>query len=73
MSHSTATAERSFSVLKRVKTYLLSTMRQEDYQPWHYYCHIHRHIQLPLGAVVKTDKLFWVVTCGNFIHMVKGY
>ena len=30
-------------------------MRQEDYQPWHYYCHIHRHIHLPLDAVVKTQ------------------
>jgi hypothetical protein len=27
----------------------------EDYQPWHCCCHIHRHIQLPLDAVVKTQ------------------
>jgi len=59
MSHSTATDERSFSVLKRVKTYLLSTMPNGTGKthPWHCYRHIHRHIQLPLDAVVdKFDK-----------------
>jgi len=50
---STTTAERSFSVLKRVKTYLRATMSQERLSALAL-LHIHRDIQLQLDAVVDT-------------------
>ena len=51
MPPSTATAERSFSVLKRVQTYLRSIMGQERLLALSL-LHILRDIQLPLDAVV---------------------
>ena len=50
MTPSTATAERSFNVLKRVQTYLRSIMGQERPLALSL-LHILRDIQLPLDAV----------------------
>jgi hypothetical protein len=76
MTPSTATTERSFSVLKRVKTYLRATMGQERLsdlalsttysQPG--------DIQLPLDAVVDTfnisdkETAFYLVVCKHPLH-----
>ena len=61
----TATAEISLSVLKRVKTYLHATMRQERLSALTL-IHIHIEIQLPLDAGVdkfnntRQRKCFWL-------------
>jgi hypothetical protein len=79
MPPSTATTERSFSLLKRVKTYLRATMWQERLSALAL-LHIHRDIQLPLDAVVfnntRQRKLLsaWLfVTIHYIIKMIKGY
>ena len=79
MPPSTATTERSFSVLKRVKTYLPATMWQERLIALAL-LYIHRDIQLPLDAVVfnntRQRKLLsaWLfVTIHYIIKMIKGY
>ena len=58
MLPSIATDERSFSVLKRVKTYLLYTMGQERLSPLSLLSSYSQTHQLPLDAVVdKFNKL----------------
>jgi hypothetical protein len=78
MPPSTATTERSFSVLKRVKTYLRATMWQDRLSVLAL-LHIHRDIQPPLDAVVfnntRQRKLLsgWLfVTIHYIIKMIKG-
>jgi hypothetical protein len=56
MPPSTATAEISFSVLKRVKTYLRATMWLKRLLALAL-LHIHRDIQLPLDAGVDKFML----------------
>jgi hypothetical protein len=81
MPPSTATTERSFSILKRVKTYLRATKWQERLSALPL-LHIHRDIKLPLNAVVfcntctRQRKLLsaWLfVTIHYIIKMIKGY
>jgi hypothetical protein len=69
MPPSTATAERSFNVLKRVQTYLRSIMGQERPLALSL-LHILRDIQLPLDAVVDKfnnarhrEKAFGLIVC----------
>ena len=78
MPPSTATTERSFSVLKRAKTYLRATMWQ-DILSVLALLHIHRDIQPPLDAVVfnntRQRNLLsgWLfVTIHYIIEMIKG-
>ena len=64
MPPSTATTEISFSVLKRVKTYLPATMGQERLSSLAL-LNIHRDIQLTLNAVVdkfstRQRNCFWL-------------
>jgi len=74
MSPSTATAERSFRVLKRVKTYLRATMVQERLSALTL-LHIHIDIQLPLDAVVdkfnnvrQRKNAFGLTVCKHPLH-----
>ncbi|CAC5395408.1 unnamed protein product [Mytilus coruscus] len=53
MHVATATAERSFSVLRRVKTYLRTTMHQERLSALGL-MHIHREIQINVEGVIET-------------------
>lgn len=51
MPVATATVERSFSVLKRVKTYLRSTMNQERLSSLAL-LHIHREVEIDVNQVI---------------------
>jgi hypothetical protein len=80
MPPSTATSEISFSVLKRVKTYLRATIGQEWLWAWSL-PHIHIYIQLPLHAFVdkfnntRQNKTFagLYVNINCIINKIKEY
>ena len=73
MPPSTATSEISFSVLKRVKTYLRATTGQEWLWAWSL-PHIHIDIQLPLHAFVdkfnntRQKQTFCLIVCKHQLH-----
>jgi hypothetical protein len=79
MPSSTATAERSFSVLKRAKTFTRHNVTGKTISALAL-LHIHRDIQLPLDAVVfdnirqrKMLSAWLFVNIHYIINMNKGY
>jgi hypothetical protein len=52
MSVSSATNERSFSAIRRVKSYLLSTIGDKWLSNLSH-MHIHRHVQVDLNMIIE--------------------